>query len=399
MRLLAAGLILIAIAPSAPSLCSNGSTGSRRISLLVIGYVSPSYNPFSALAEQDPLFVYKAYPLPPDLPDPDKRKLDRIYYPRSRRQLVEAYDAIVFTDARIRHFSSRQFSDLEYAFRDTGMASVTIHGPSWEHVWSVTVLYDLSPVKDFQIRFYLPWRVRFRRDRDPVFLPFVGVGMEKVTGSAYGLMEPKLGSTVWADMVPQNSPWLVSWRPAGDKPGMQWVFADKFDKDWWALSYGTRGNNPYAIDLCANLLLYSLGRPLITDIHARFQAREMLTSFQTQKGLILSMIEWAEKFGANGAPLNEKLSELEEEAERAVNYYIQQDYESAISFMSSMNSRINAIAEEAVRLKDAALLWVYFSEWAATCSTFLVSGVLLWSLMVRRRMYRAVEASRLERIR
>ena len=76
LRLLAAGLILIAIASSAASLCSNGS---KRISLLVIGYVSPSYNPFSALAEQDPLFVYKAYPIPPDLPDPDKRKLDRIY--------------------------------------------------------------------------------------------------------------------------------------------------------------------------------------------------------------------------------------------------------------------------------------------------------------------------------
>ena len=376
------------------------STGSslgtdQRISCFVIGGVHPAANAFTALFMQDPLFTYQAYPLNPDLPDGEKQKLDRVYYPRTGKLLVENFDAMIFRDARIQHFSSTQFRDLDYAFREEMMASVTAHGPSWDHAWSITTLYELSPVDDFNIRFYRPWRVVFRRDRDPVFTPFISLGMERVIGDAYGTMVAKQGATTWADMQPQNVPWLVSWRPGGGNAGMQWVIADKFDASWWGLTYGARDTNPYSLDLCTNLLLYSLDMDLIADIHLRREARHLLTTFQAQKILLLSMLEWAEKFGANVYTLAERLTELEGEAGVAVDSYLEQDYTATMDFMNSMAGEISEISIETLRLKNQAMFWVFVSEWLAVTSVSLISGFTAWSLMVRRSMYRSVSGTRL----
>jgi hypothetical protein len=336
---------------------------------------------------QDPLFTYRAYPLNPDLSDGDKRKLDRVYYPRTGRMLIDDYRAMIFRDARIQHFSPRMFRDLDYAFREAGMASVTAHGPSWEHAWSISTLYELSPVDDFVIRFYNPWRVSFRREREPVFLPFAELGMEKVVGDAYGTMEAKPGATIWADMQPQNVPWLVSWRASGGSGGVQWVFADKFDQQWWGIAFGAREANPYGLDLCTNLLLYSIGEPLIGDIHARRESRHLFTVFQGQKLLVLSMLEWAERFGASVLPLAKMLTELEEGADIAVDSYLEQDYDAAIGFMDSVNAQVVEISAEAVRLKDEAMLWVYISEWLTVTSVALLAGFVIWNLMVKRALY------------
>jgi hypothetical protein len=275
------------------------------------------------------------------------------------------------------------------------MASVTSHGPSWDHAWSISTLYELSPVDNFKIRFYRAWRVVIRRDRDPVFTPFIALGMEKVVGDAYGTMDAKQGATIWADMQPQGVPWLVSWRPGGGNAGMQWVIADKFDATWWGLTYGARDNNPYSLDLCTNLLLYSLNRGLIADIHLRREARHVLTTFQAQKILILSMLEWAEKFGANILQISDRLSELEAEAEVAVDNYLDQDYVATIDFMNSISSTVSEISVETLRLKDQAMFWVFVSEWLVVTSVSMVSGFSVWSLMIKRSMYRKVSGTRL----
>jgi len=42
------------------------------------------------------------------------------------------------------------------------------------------------------------------------------------------------------------------------------------------------------------------------------------------------------------------------------------------------------------KVKNEALLWVYVSEWLSVTGTSLVCGFLLWTLMIRRRMYKEV---------
>jgi len=355
--------------------------------------VAAPYNPFTCLFIQDPLFRFALFPLSTEITVEEKKKLNRVYYPRTRELLVNSYEAIIFYDARIDHFTARQFGDLEYAFREAGMSSVAAHSISFS-VWQPTVLYDLSPISVYDFRYTGIWRVRFRREREPVFLPFADLGMEQAFGGEYARITPKEGTTVWADMVPEGVPWLVSWRPGGPRAGMQWAFGDKFDPLWWGTTPGYRSNNPYALDLATNLLLHSTGRPLVADIHGRREARLLLSTFQTRKLLILSMAEWAERFGANALPITEQLIALEREADEALDYYLEQDYGATMSFMQALDPRVSQISDLARKLKDHALFGVYISEWLAVTSVSMVAGSVLWGLMVRKRMYREAGETR-----
>jgi hypothetical protein len=47
-----------------------------------------------------------------------------------------------------------------------------------------------------------------------------------------------------------------------------------------------------------------------------------------------------------------------------------------------------------MRLRERALLWVYVVEWLAVTGTLLVCGMVLWTLMIRKRLYRQVAVTR-----
>ena len=376
----------------------------ERISIFLIGGTHPTGNPFTGYCMQDPLFTYALEPIPPDLSDGEKQKLDRIYYPRTRDLLIDNFDMMVFFDARLQHFTSRQLNDLDYAFREGKMGSISTFGPAWEQVWEVTTLYDTSPAKDYTDEWYHgPFYVRFWREREPIFTPFIELGMEKIIGDAYHLMVEKEGATVWGQMLPRDTPWMISWRPGGNEAGLQWVCTDGFNALWWGISgwgsvtgtIGVEGGNPYAIDMATNMVLYSVGRPLISDIHSRREARHLLAAFNEEKILILHMMDWADTFGANTIPLTLRLSDLEVEAEEVIQYYLEEEYGTVISMMNEISNKISVVTKDAVRLKDEAMFWVFVSEWLVVTSSSIISGVLLWSLMVRKRAYRRVGGTRL----
>ncbi len=376
-----------------------------RISVFLIGSVHPAQNPFTGYFMQDPLFTYRLEPIPPDIADSEKQKLDRIYYPRTRQALIDSFDLIIFNDARIQHFTTKQFHDLDFAFREAGMASVATFGPAWEQIWRVSTLYDTSPAYDYTDQWYhgIFW-VEFRKNRDPVFDSFVDLGMERILGDAYHKMVEKQGATVWADMMPLGTPFLISWRPGGNKAGLQWVFTDGFNAKWWGISgsqhaagtIGIEGSNPYAIDMATNLVLYSVGQPLVSDIHARREARYLLSSLRAERSLALQMMEWADSFGANTFDMAQRLAQAEARVGPAIDSYVEQEYADAIERLNVMSSEISEISRDAVRLKNQAMFWVFLSEWLVVTFAAIVSGVSLWTLMVRRRAYKAVRTTRLE---
>ena len=49
----------------------------------------------------------------------------------------------------------------------------------------------------------------------------------------------------------------------------------------------------------------------------------------------------------------------------------------------------------ATRIKERTLLWVYVVEWLSVTGVSLFSGLIVWTLMVRRRLYREVGETRL----
>jgi len=388
-------LFILVLLVASPAM-GGGPANTSRISGFVMGNVNPAYNPFSALFVEDPQFTYRAYLIPYLNEIKDRQKLDRLYYPRTGEELIESYDVLVFYHARLGHFPPQKLHDLDTAFREEGMVGAASPSMTWAETWYPTILYDLLPVSNYYgYHENNPYRVVFRKELEPVFTPFAKLGMENVYGVNWHYMTPRQGSVTWADMQPNNSPWLVSWRPGGTDAGMMWIFTGTFDHSWWALSYGYKGDNPYVIDMVTNLLFHSFGMPLIEDIHARREARRVLYHFQAQKLLVLHMIEWADRFGANLIPLNDKLKELELEVGKARGLYVNQEYDATISFMESMSSEIIGITEEAVRLKNEAMAWVYVIEYLVVTSTSMVAGFAVWSLMVQRSRYRTVDTTRL----
>ncbi len=355
-------------------------------------------SPLPGFFSEDPLFTYEDDPHQSGLGLDERMKLDRLYFPRHRKRLMEKFDMIFFQDPYIDHFNSRQFGDLYYAFTEGGMPSLWSFGPAYGQVIQGSILGDVLPISDHVGYFHKSWYASFRKERDPVFLPFVPLGMEHVVGEAYSRMDPRQGADIWADFRPLNLPWIVSWRPGGKNAGLTWVFADEFNTYWWGVDMGARGANPFALDMMANLVLYSLDRNLISDVHARREARYRISNFRAQKMLVISMLEWADMFGANTFALSEELNDLDSNLIAAVDGYLNEDYDASISCMDKVSMGLTEITGRAVQLKDEALFWVFISEWMVVTGGSAIGGVALWSLMVRRRMYKAAGATRIRPI-
>jgi len=375
--------------------CSASVLGGERISCLLIGSVQPAICPLPGFFREDPLFTYESDPHCAGLDLDERRRLDRLYFPRTRQILLTKFDMVFFADPYIDHFTPGQFEDLCDAFTEEGMPSYFSFGPSYGRAIQGSILNDILPISHYRGYIHEGWYPSFRRERDPVYLPFVKLGMEHVRGSAYAEMKPRHGALIWADMVPLNLPWIVSWKPGGNRAGIVWVFADEFNLDWWGLSQASRDINPYAIDMVTNMVLYSLGWPLIRDIHARRAARQSLSMYRSEKMLVISILEWADIFGANTLGLSSEIASLDLEAQEASDLYLQQQYETCISTIRRASEKLNEISSKAVRLKDQALFWVYLSEWLAVTSACMLGSLALWTLMIRRRLYRAVQTTRL----
>ncbi len=376
--------------------CSNAlpEAGQARISCLSIG--DTSIVPLPGYFAEDPLFTY--VPLPQVGQTKEERlRLDRLYFPRTRKELLRKFDMVFIHDPRIDHWEVRYFADLDYAFREKGMASFWSFGPSYSFIAS-TIFYDILPIHDYHGYYHRAWHIVFEDGREPVFLPFREYNIEKVIGDGYGNMAARLGSTTWAKMQPINLPWMVSWRPGGERAGMAWVLADEFCMHWWGVHLATRGQNPFAIDMMANIILYSLDRPLITDVQSRREARHLLSRLRAEKSLVFSMIEWADGFGANTMPLSERVTQLDADMARAKEHYLYQDYDGTISILRSTSSAMAIITSDAVRLKNEALFWVFLSEWLVVTATFCLSGFSVWSLMIRRRLYKPAPTTRVSPI-
>jgi hypothetical protein len=75
--------------------------------------------------------------------------------------------------------------------------------------------------------------------------------------------------------------------------------------------------------------------------------------------------------------------------------YLERRYDIANEKMGKALQLANQAMDEAELAKGRALTWLYLSEWMATTGVALLSGVALWWLMIRRRLYREVTTTQL----
>jgi len=393
-------LIFIAFLPACPG-------QGRPVRVLVMGATAPWLNPIPSWAKYEPLLELTL--IPSTIPvggmatpqiDTGRRAM-RIYFPRSYGELIED-DFMVFEHMFMEFFSPEQLSDMYRAVVDEGLGGfVTIGGITHTSVtpnyaWINSPLNDAFPSPSSE-EVFEKWRqygsvsakVEVNRDGSlpPVLVMLLPFGIDEITQPVIYYMEAKEGSRIWARSVDgfENPPFLISWTYGR---GETWANSIGMGYPWWRLREPHRGGNPYALDVFMNMLLFSAGTELPSDIAQVHSAREVLMNFEDSREWLLSVMEFADRFGANVGGLWSNLDQVGESRELAEAAYLDQDYGIAIGIIEDAKATINDLAGDAIRLKDRALLWTYLIEWFAVAGTLIISGEVLYLIMVRRRLYR-----------
>jgi hypothetical protein len=151
----------------------------------------------------------------------------------------------------------------------------------------------------------------------------------------------------------------------------------------------------YYGDYLVNMAYLTIGMAIPQNLELTHLVRTELSEYHLQKVVTVSLLEFADTFGGNTLELEDRLTEADLLKEEADELYVDQDFESLLGVMAQVKGQLIAINEDAVRLKDQALFWVYFIEWSTVTGTMLVCGFVLWTLMIKRKAYRAVDTTRL----
>ncbi len=74
--------------------------------------------------------------------------------------------------------------------------------------------------------------------------------------------------------------------------------------------------------------------------------------------------------------------------------YLDWDFDAAAAKTIEAMDLLGGLEGGASELKNRALFWIYLLEWLVLVGTYLVAGFFLWSIMVRRKLYREVGRTR-----
>ena len=330
----------------------------------------------------------------------EARRYVRVYFPRTKDDL-NFYEFFLYPDANLQPLTDVQLSWLTEAIAEDGSSGfVTMggglnspEGNVW-YTWLGTTLAEILPIKmdPTMKRPNSDYTIEVRKDEPRVLSMFKPLGIEKVVGFHYTTLFEKQGTDIWAVVKPvsfymTDTPWLVSM--TYDNKGTFWAIADDIDHGWWWYLHHSH-NNPYAFDVLVNIILHARGRELPENIEVVHKAREEFRNFQDRRYVLISILEFVEKFGGNVGRVEEMIVELDEVKDEAHSEYIQQNFERSFELMKQAEEMNSEARLQAMKIKDQALFYVYVIEWLSVTGTLLISGSALYSLMIRRSKFHEV---------
>jgi len=229
---------------------------------------------------------------------------------------------------------------------------------------------------------------------EPVLTPFIKYGVEDVPGLTSRYVIPRETAGVMAWQVGNfpalgKVPFLVSW-DYGDGRAVTCGGFIKGRETWLGK------DNPYAADIVINLILHSTQRQLIQDVDVFHRLKLAFREFNDRMNMLVALRDFVDKFGANTQRIQDIIWELQDLKHEANEEYLDQDFIGCANTLDESSVRFGEAESIAKDTKNAALLWVYVIEWLVTTSTLMLSSFALWSLMVKRRLYRQVRATRFD---
>jgi hypothetical protein len=230
----------------------------------------------------------------------------------------------------------------------------------------------------------------YKRMVEPVFTDYGGLNTVPREGSvilSYTRNNQGVGSP-----VPGRIAHVFYWNWSRS---ITFTFRDKpNDAFWSAPETGSSLSNPYGVDIIVNLIWWSTGKGLPQDPLKVHEYRRLVFDYGIQRSLLVSLLEFAEVFGADSSGIYAESNAIDEERRRSGDQYLDRDFEGALDVIKAAFGDLIELQSKAMRLKGRALFWVYLAEWLATMGTLMISGVVLWSLMVRKAVYREIPSTK-----
>ena len=330
------------------------------------------------------------------------RKSMRMYLPRTYDDHAGKFDLTVLSDTDRFLFTTDQQQMFKRGVLEMGQGMImaggfeAFGGAGWGSSWRGSSVEDVLPVECVDAQ---SWSSPFKAS------PFEGWEDHPfVTSLPWRTSPPFDGMNVV--IAKQGSVLLLEARGMGisayeHRPvivyGEYGKGASLAHTPDWNPGWGSTVMNDweYYGDYLINMAYLVAAVPIPQEIQLSHMVRAQLAGYYLHRTVTISLLEFAEKFGAKVARLEEDLNEIELLKAEADGHYLDQEYEEGLSVTDRINALFTEINSEAVKLKDQALHWVYVVEWASVTATSLLCGFALWTLMVRRRLYGEVETTRL----
>ncbi len=381
-----------------------------RIRTLFIGdpYVKPGY-PTRAFIE-DPKIELMRIPAEIGSTNPSfgKQQMERflrLYLPRSRSDFLQNYDMVILTAIRSSDLKIEVQKWIKEGVEDIGMGFLMSDDPTSfggsDTVWTTGPPWDPTPVGDI-LPVVKAGRKSFRdhnfRIKPVTDSPLTkGIPWEKMPLIwSHNRPDPKDGATILAVTTDET----VSTDPKNDEVIIYWDYGQgrslAFVWDWGGNGIVEFYRWAYWKDVLARLVYFPARAKIPGDVSLTHTLRSEISDYESTKNLVLSLIEFADTFGANINELNEELSETDSLRRNVDELWIDEEYEKCIPEMQEAMDSLNRVMQSALDAKDRALLWVYIVEWLTVAGTFILVGVAVWTLMIRRKLYRQVSATRFE---
>jgi hypothetical protein len=108
-------------------------------------------------------------------------------------------------------------------------------------------------------------------------------------------------------------------------------------------------------------------------------------------------MDFADKFGANLVPSEIALEKANDGLSEVTRLYLERNIADATDSMDEVLRLLAEVEDLSIQARNNALRWVFIIEWLTVMGTFLLSGVVLYSLLIKRRAYREMGVTRINR--
>lgn len=383
---------LASMAALARELRADPATG--RVRVLYIGDAMGIPNPFPILDQEPSLYTTAVYACTHHQRLEQIKKSLRAYMPRTYSRFLN-HDVVILSDANRKAFTGKQLSWMKEGVVEDGQGLVMIGGAEsfvaggGASSWRPTEVADVlpcdmlpNPPPPIQPKGRSRLILELQRgcikvnDPDDVFvrsLPFDEV-------SNYALY-PSGGSLV------DKRPFLMWWDIGEGRSMAQ-------SGDWTPAAGSTFMGWEYYPDYCINMMLFLAGVQLPEDLEVTHLLRRRMMESKEGIDTLYAMSDMIERLGGNTQALNLMVIGIASKRTEAVRLYVEARPEEALDVFDSVLVMCKETMDEALRVRDRASFWIFFTEWCVVTGTFMFAGGVLWMLMVRRRLFKEVEYTR-----